>query len=37
MSLNCSEISKYKTINFELKNVLGVLLKSTLKIRNNRF
>ena len=40
MSLNCSEISTYKQMYFELKNVknvLGILLKTILKIRNNRF
>ena len=40
MSLNCSEISTYEKMQFELKNVqnvLGILLKTFLKIRNNRF
>ena len=34
MSLNCSEISTYEEMNFELKNVqnvLGILLKTILK------
>ena len=40
MSLNCSEISTYEKMHFEVKNVqndLGILLKTILKIRNNRF
>ena len=40
MLLNCSEISMYQRIHFELKNVqnvLGILLKTILKTRNNRF
>ena len=39
MSLNCSEISTCEKMHFELKNVknvLGILLKTILKIRNNR-
>ena len=40
MSLNCSEISTYKKMHFEMKNVknvLGILLKTILKIKNNSF
>ena len=40
LSLNCSEIITYKKIIFELKNVhnvLGILLKTILKIINSRF
>ena len=40
MSLNYSGISTYKKMHFELKNVknvLGILLKTILKIMNNRF
>ena len=40
MSLNCSEIIMYENMHYELKNVqnvLGILLKTILKIRNNRF
>ena len=40
MSLNCSEISTYEKMNYELKNVqnvLDVLLKAILKLSNNRF
>ena len=40
MPLNYSEISTYETMYYELKNiqnVLGILLKTILKIRNNRF
>ena len=40
MSLNCSEISTYEKLHFELKNVqivLGILLKTILKIRNKHF
>ena len=40
MSLNCSEIDTYEDMHYELKNVqnvLGILLKNILKIRNNRF
>ena len=39
MSLNSSEISTYRRMHFELKNVqnvLGILLKNILKNRNNR-
>ena len=39
MSLNCYEISTYKKMYLELKNVqnvLDVLLKTILKIKNNR-
>ena len=38
MSINCSEIITYEKIHFDLKNVqnvLGILLKAILKIRNN--
>ena len=40
MSLNCSEISMYEKMHFELKNIQnvpGILLKTILKIRNNCF
>ena len=40
LSLNFSEISTYKRIHFKLKsvnNVLGILLKSIIKIRKSRF
>ena len=40
MSLKYSEISMYKRIHYELKNVqniLGILLKNILKIRINGF
>ena len=40
LSLNCSEICTYKKIHFELntvQNVLVILLKKIIKIRNNRF
>ena len=36
----CSEISTYEKIHFEMKNVqnaLGILLKTILKIRNSHF
>ena len=38
--LNCSEISTYEKMHYELKsvqNVLGILLKTILKTKNNRF
>ena len=40
MTLNCSEISTYEKMHYELKNVpnvFGILLKIILKFRNNRF
>ena len=40
MSLKCSEISTYGKMHYELKNVqnvLGILLKSIIKVRNNSF
>ena len=40
MTLNYSEISTYEIMHFELKNVqnvLRILLKTTIKFRNNRF
>ena len=40
MSIKCSEISTYEKMHYELKNfqnVLGILLKTILKFRNNRF
>ena len=39
MTLNSSEISTYKKMHYELKNVqniLGVLLITVLTLRNNR-
>ena len=40
MTLNSSELSTYEKMHYELKNVqnvLGVLLITIIKFRNNRF